>query len=471
MKETTFQKVEIKKHDCCFKSAKDANKYLQLADAFLESHPEIIYWTERNSSKKGVFYKYSGGVYKEVSTLEVEQMLIDFKPPDSHILIPSLLSQGKQMETMNNIMRRRFFYRDSFNPEGIVNFRNGFYSIDDDLLNVHTMNIISTNQLPYTYNKNADCPCFMKALCDATSGDFAKISVIQEFAGYCLTRDTKLEKMLFLIGAAGSGKSTVLDGITAMLGEENVSCATMEKIGQPRYAGLFVDKIANIATEIPKDVQGFEESLKAVVSGEKITVDTKFIPSYDARPFCKFIFAGNDLPTISDTSDAIFRRMLLVYFNNAIPQDAMDTNLKAAIRKEGAGIFNWAVDGLKRLKKHNGFTITADMKVDIDVIKLQNNSVYYFMTENYEVGVDKDNYVVFDELYEHFKDFCFKVGAKGIYKKVVFGKELRKIYPKDLSDGVKWISNSTRKVFYGVRTKGSAPAPQPATNEPITWTE
>jgi len=447
------KKVEIKEHVASFKFAKDANAYLQLADAFLECHPEIIYWTERNNTKKGLFYRYASGLYSIISTLEVEQMLIDFKPTDAHLVVPSALSQCKQMETMQNIMRRRFFYRDNFNPEGIINFKNGFFNVEDGKLVPHTMNIISTNQLPYNYDPSAKCENFMKALHDATSSDPAKIAIIQEFAGYCLTRDTRLEKILFLIGASRSGKSTILDGITAMLGEDNVSCATMEKIGQPRYAGLFIDKIANIATEIPKDTRGFEEALKNITSGEKITVDTKFIPAYDARPYCKLIFAGNDLPAISDTSDAVFKRMLLVYFNNVVADEVKDTDLKYRVRKEGSGIFNWAYEGMKRLVANKKFTFSQEMNNNLEDLRVQNNSVYYFIKEHYEITENPEDFVVYDDLYHEFKDFCGRVGSIGIYKKIVFGKEIKKIFPKEINKEVKWVAGTTKQVWTGLRKK------------------
>lgn len=447
------QEIKIKEHNASFKFAKDANAYLQLADAFLEAHPEIIYWTECNSTKKGLFYRYNNGLYKAVSILEVEQLLIDFKPKDAHLCTPSQLSQSKQMETMQNIMRRRFFYRESFNPPGVINFKNGFFDIKTGSMFPHTMNIISTNQLPYNYDPEAKCDEFMKALYDATSGDSSKIAIIQEFAGYCLTQDTRFEKVLFLIGASRSGKSTVLDGITAMLGEENVSAATMEKVGQPRYAGLFIDKIANIATEIPKDSSGFEEALKAITSGEKIVVDTKFIPAYNAKPNCKFIFAGNDLPAISDTSDAIFERMLLVYFNNVVSKEDRDPGLKYRVRKEGSGIFNWAYEGMKRIIENNEFSFTPSMSNDIEDLKIQNNSVYYFISENYEVTGSVNDFVVAEDLYEHFKDFCHKVGSKGIYKKIVFGKEIKKIFLDKVNKTNKWISGTTKMVWTGISKK------------------
>ena len=455
---------KIKKHTAVFKNDKNAGKWLRLADTFLESHPEILYWTERNSTKKGLFYVYGSGLYSVVSTLEVEQMLVDFKPEDNSISIPSLISQAKHQETMHNIMRRRFFYRDRFNPEGIINFRNGFFDIETGELGEHSMDVISTNQLPYNYDSEAKCPNFLKALNDAVEGDVKKIRIIQEFVGYCLTRETKYEKALFLIGAASSGKSTVLDGIEAMLGKENVSNTSMEQLCQPRYAGNFIDKIANIDREIPRDISGYEEALKKIITGEAVKVDTKFIPSYDARPYCKVIFSANDMPRIADTSNALFRRMLLIEFNNVIPNHKVDVDLKERAKTEGAGIFNWALLGLKRLNENKKFTASQEMEDSIRELKMQNNSTYYFITECYNIEQGNEVYVTMSDLYEKYKEFCHKIGAKGIFKKITFSKEVRKTFGKDIETGQVRIDGVNHRVWLGMIEK-----PLYEQNEQVEW--
>jgi len=444
---------KIKKHTAVFKNDKNAGKWLRLADTFLEAHPEILYWTERNSTKKGLFYVYGKGLYSVVSTLEIEQMLVDFKPDDNSISIPSLISQAKHQETMHNIMRRRFFYRDRFNPEGIINFQNGFFDTETEELSEHSMDIISTNQLPYNYDPEAKCPNFLKALDDAVESDIQKLSIIQEFVGYCLTRETKYEKALFLIGASGSGKSTVLDGIEAMLGKENVSNTSMEQLCQPRYAGNFIDRIANIDREIPKDISGYEEALKKIITGESVKVDTKFIPSYDARPYCKIIFGANDMPRIADTSNALFRRMLLIEFNNVVPDEKIDVDLKERAKNEGDGIFNWALVGLKRLNENKKFTASPEMDESVRELKMQNNAIYYFISECYDIEQGDEVHVTVDDLYDKYLDFCHKIGSKGIYRKNSFSKEMKKTFGKAINQRQKKIDGINNRVWLGMIEK------------------
>lgn len=454
--------IEIKKHVNCFQFAKDANKYLQLADAFLSDHPEILYWTERNNSKKGLFYVYKNGVYSIVSMFEIHQKLLEYKPDDPSTAIPSLLSYAKQNETLNYIMSRRFFYREMFDPEGIINFKNGLLDINTYEMRPHTMDIISTSQLPYAYDKDAKCPNFMKVLNDATKGDISYIKIIQEFAGYCLVKTTKYQRGLFIIGAAGSGKSSVLRGIEVMLGRDNVSSTTMDQLSDPGYAGNFFNKSANIDTEISKNIKSYEEAVKKIIVGDMIKVNTKFLPSFDIKPTCKLIFAANDMPIINDTSNGVFRRMLLIYFNNVVKD--IDPDIDDRIEREGAGIFNWALEGLKRLTENNGFTQSSRMVEDIEDLKMQNNPVYFFIKENYEITGSKANFVTYNDIYSTYKDFCYEIGAKGIFKKQMLGKEIKKIFHEELEIGQKSINGTTVRGWFGLIRKAKR-----GDSEEIEW--
>ena len=442
------------KHEIKFSGHNNANKCLELADDFLVSHPELLYWTERNDSRKGLFYRYKDGVYKSCSSLEIDNMLLDYDPINKSLYLPRSLSDARFQETIRNIKRRRFFYREVFNQQNIVNFKNGFFDIIDGDLMPHSMEIVSTIQLPYFYEPQADCPLFKKVVFESLENDIRKIMILQEFMGYCLTQGTKYERGLFIVGASGSGKSTVLEAIEKMLGHENCSSIRMDMLADARYTGQLLDKLANIDNEIPQDMKNYEEALKKIVSGQKITVDTKFIPTYDAFPTCKLIFAANDLPRISDSSDGIFRRMLLLYFNNVVEKENIDYDLKQKIKEnECPGIFNWAYEGLKRLNTNREFTFSETMQKQVEEVKLINNSIYYFITENYEVTGKENDYIGFDELYEGYRAFCGKIGAKGIFKVNTFGKEVMKCFVKKIDSSRRSINGIQKRVYHGLREK------------------
>lgn len=461
---------KITPHKAEFTFENNANKYLELADLFLEAHPEILFWTEPNDTKKGIFYKYTKGIYKRCSAFEIENMLLKFKPTQKSIVLPKSLSDTKIQEVMRNIKKRRFFYSDMFNQENIINFKNGFFDVKTGKLMDHTMDIISTIQLPYNYDKDAKCPLFIKTINESLEGDLEKIGIFQEFIGYCLIKSTKYERALFLVGEAGTGKSTLLEAVEAVLGEENCSSIRMDMLCSPQYVGNLLDKYVNIDREIPQEISNYEDALKKIISGEKVTINTKYIPTYDAKPFCKLIFAANDLPRISDTSNAVFRRLLLLDFNNVVDIDKIDVNLKQKLKQECAGIFNWAFTGLKRLDFNEKFTTSNNMVSRINELKLLNNSVYYFVSENYIVTGNKNDYVIIEDVYKRYKEFCSEVGAKGIFKKIVFGKEMKKIFVKKIKAESKRLGGVTKRVWTGIRKKTALDDMEEAEEaEMITW--
>jgi putative DNA primase/helicase len=458
---------KTQKHIAKFSSKNNSNKCLELADAFLEAHPELLYWTEANDSKKGLFYRYKEGVYRACSPFEIENLLLVYVPEDKEIILPKSLSEAKRQEVIRNVKMSRFFYREAFNQEHIINFKNGFFDVVDGELMPHSMDIISTIQLPYAHDPKAECPLFMKVVEESLEGDFEKIMILQEFIGYCLTSNTERERALFLVGAACSGKSTVLDAVKATLGEQNCSCVRMDMLADCRFTGQLIDKYANIDTEIPQNMENYEDALKKIISGESITINTKFVPTYEAKPSCKLIFAANDLPRISDTSDGVFRRILLLYFNNVVSKENIDYDLKAKIKaNECPGIFNWAFQGLMRLRKNKEFTYSKTMVDQVEDLKLQNNSVYFFINEHYEVTGDVNDWIIADEIYDEYKAFCGEIGAKGIFKKNIFGKEVKKCFVKKVDINRKTFGGVQKRIYTGIRKLGTIDL---AKGEKIDW--
>jgi putative DNA primase/helicase len=440
-----------------------ANDYLRCAEEFLRENPEIIFWSERDNTRKGLFYIYADGVYKPVSSLEVDKRLIDFNPSGHGVVIPRKISEAKRMEILANVKKLRFFYSDAFNPSGVLNVKNGLFYVEDRSLNPHTMDILTTNQLPYDYDPDAKCDTFLYALDHAVGGDKDKIEIIQEFAGYCLTKDTDIEKGLFLVGAAASGKSTVLEGIEAMLGKHNISNLTMEQLCQPRFAGVFVDKLANIDNEVPHDTTRYDEAIKKIISGQGVTVDIKFLQTYTIKPCCKLIFAANDMPRISDSSEGLFRRIILIDFNNVIPPDKRDRKIKERVRTEGAGILNWALIGLNRLLKNERFTESKSVDDNVEELRMLNNAVYYFIMENYDINALESDVVPMQTLYEEYIRFCNHTGSYAKFKNRSFYKEIKKIFVGKIAEKVVNLSGGTVRVFTRIRRK--------LPNEKINWEE
>jgi len=123
---------------------------------------------------------------------------------------------------------------------------------------------------------------------------------LQEYAGLCLTADTSYEIALWLYGPRGSGRSTVIEGLLAMLGAR-AGRLSLRDIAESRFRlPAVVGKTCVYATE------GISEYIKAadtiinIVSGEPVMIEHKGRDAYQYRPGAKIIWAMNDLPQLRD---------------------------------------------------------------------------------------------------------------------------------------------------------------------------
>jgi putative DNA primase/helicase len=71
------------------------------------------------------------------------------------------------------------------------------------------------------------------------------------------------------------------------------------------------------------------------------------------KPFAKHFLAMNEIPTIDDTSHGMWRRIYIIEFPKTFNEDEMDVFLIDKLKNELSGIFNWAIEGYKRLRDRN----------------------------------------------------------------------------------------------------------------------
>lgn len=233
------------------------------------------------------------------------------------------------------------------------------------------------------------------------------IRQIQEFFGYCLTRETRYGKCLFLLGPGSDGKSTLLKILRKLVGDQNCAAVAFRDMEDQFYRSALYNKMLNISTEVGSKAM---ESMyfKAIVTGDTISAAFKNKTPFDFTPFCKLAFAANRLPRVLDNSDGFFRRVLPVRFKRQFFGQNDDKFLEEKLTAELPGIFLWALAGLKRLRAQGGFTQckeTDDLLMDY---KRLNSAILCFVEEKCELGAN--NEVSKEGLYTEYKSYCDKYG-------------------------------------------------------------
>ena len=276
----------------------------------------------------------------------------------------------------------------------------------------------------------------------------------QEFAGYCLLRSAKYHKALLLIGGGRNGKSTYLRVITCLLNPKNVSNTPLQLLTTSRFAlGELYGKLANIAGDLPAIALKETGTFKAVVAGDDIRGERKFMDEYTFRPYAKLMFSCNEVPATPDDSDAFFERWIMVNFPNQFldddPKTDKDLEEKLTTQKELDGIFLWALEGLKRLLNNKRFSGSRTIEDTRNEYTQASNPVKAFVEKYLEPSFDGS--ITKDEVFRLFTEYCRKNKIPLITKNKL-SMELTNYIPAK-SDRTK-IEGKTVRIWRGITIMG-----------------
>ncbi|WP_339760747.1 phage/plasmid primase, P4 family [uncultured Hoeflea sp.] len=202
------------------------------------------------------------------------------------------------------------------------------------------------------YRPDAKAPEFQKFF-QTVQPDPAVRLFLQRFFGYSLLGLTKEQCLLFFYGAGRNGKSTFIDLMTEMMGNYAVTLSVDSFAGEGRRSGAeATPDLARLpgarlvaASEPESGVHLKESLIKTLTGGERIPVRRLQQEFIEVIPQFKIVMVGNHKPVIRDTSDGIWRRVLLVPWEIQIPSDQVDRRLPEKLRAEADGVFAWLVRG------------------------------------------------------------------------------------------------------------------------------
>lgn len=200
---------------------------------------------------------------------------------------------------------------------------------------------------------------FLSFLHEASGGDLEIVDFLQRMCGYDLTGSTKEQKLFFLHGDGGNGKSVFSNVIAHCLGSYG-GVASMDMIASSRgerhptsWAAL-KGKRWVIASETEKN-RGWDESkIKVATGGDPITARFMRADEFTYLPQFKFHIVGNHEPKLRDVEEAMRRRFVLVPFKHK--PSVVDRDLEEKLRAEGPAILRWMIEGCF-LWQRNGLAV------------------------------------------------------------------------------------------------------------------
>lgn len=318
------------------------------------------------------------------------------------------------------------------NPD-YVSCLNGLLYLPTRTLSPHDPKYYITHALNFAYDPLAIAHTWHYYLETTLAPDVT--TFLQEFAGYCLTTATKYETAVWLYGQRGAGKSTFIQGLMAMLGGRCGSLG-MGDISSRFALADIAGKTLLVATEHPASTHAATATINSLISGEPVRSEQKFEKAIYVIPRAKICWAMNDLPNITSANDGIFRRVHIVEFA-ARPKSKVVTSLKDQIMQEGAGILNWALEGLERLQARDGFDTPASVTDATRDFQETSDMANVFIVEHYSMGDDLKTKS--SDLHSHFVRWRKEHGVNTHYSAVAASAEWQRLgFAKYKSDGVMW---------------------------------
>lgn len=361
------------------------------------------------------------------------------------IMIKHLPQLKKQQRTeVLSFMMAYIDHNTEVSSANFIAFKNGIYDLSEGKLEPFTNDRVMTNKINWNYNPKAYSELVDRVLNNLACDDESVRLLLEEVIGYCFYRRNELRKAFMLKGKKHNGKSTFLDMLGHLLGEDNISALDLSDLGHEyKAAGLF-GKLANLGDDIEDEFIPSAGIFKKVVSGDRMSANVKFAAPIEFNPYCKLIFSGNTIPRLGrgKDSDAIIDRLVIIPFNASFRKGKENYNTWIKYDLRTAECMEYLVkiglEGLHRVLANNGFTTTEAIKQELTDYAESINPISTFFVEMGDSMANEPT----KKCYRMYDQFCYENAMKPI-SHVEFSKQVKDYFGYDIKT-VRYEGKPTR---------------------------
>ncbi len=309
-----------------------------------------------------------------------------------------------------------------------IAFKNGIYDLVTDTLLPYSPEYVITNRIPWDYIPDAQSELAERTLNKLACDDPSIVALLQECIGYCFYRRNELGKAFILTGDKSNGKSTFLDVIKYMLGDENISALDLKELGDRFSTSMMFGKLANLGDDIGDDfLSGTQVStFKKIVTGNRIKAERKGQDPFEFNPYIKMLFSANDIPRMKDKTGAVLRRLVIIPFNAtfSVADPDFDPYIKYKLVEQESieYLIRVGVEGLRRVIQQNHFTQSERVDREIKEYEEENNPIAGFIEDQ---GLDMIENQLTADVYKRYQVFCADNSLTPM-SNIVFSKQINK---------------------------------------------
>lgn len=299
--------------------------------------------------------------------------------------------------------------------------RDNFHPLDEKLIFANTptsKSDYSSKKLNYSLEEG-DISAYDKLISTLYAPEERK--KIEWAIGSIVSGDSKnIQKFLVLYGAAGTGKSTILNIIQSLFdGYYSVFDAKALGSSSNSFALEAFKSNPLVAIQHDGDLSRIEDNtrLNSLVSHELMTVNEKFKSTYSNR-FNAFLFMGTNNPVkITDAKSGLTRRLIDVRpSGNKVPHSEYTKLVNKIPFELGAIAYHC-------LNVYKSDPLAYDNYVPKDMLE-ETNDFYNFMSDNY-FSFKEHNGVTLKSAWEMYKTWCEESNIAYPMPKRIFRGQLK----------------------------------------------
>ena len=383
-------------------------------------------------TKEYEMFVYQNGYYTQATN--------EIIYPEIQLVLGPKTTLSAKREIFGLIASMTIKRRDVFTTASLdlIPLINGVYDRSTKTLLPHSPDYKFTIQFPIIYDANATCPLTSTFLDQVF--DENQRTVVEEWLGYYFYRNYQFKKAIIFVGEGDTGKTTVLQVINNLIGLQNISGISLQKMATDKFAAAqMFAKHANIWDDLDsKDISG-TGNFKIATGGGTISGEYKFGNQFMFVNFAKLTFACNKIPDVKDFNDpAYFLRWLVVRFERPIEKKIPNLIKTLTTDAERSGLFNLAMQGLDRLLEQSAFSYD---KTPLDTqreMMRSGSSIAQFAAEKLEQ--ENGAQISKEELYDIYSQFCADNGAPAETIQM-FGKKIL-FYTPYMTEGLLTTTSS-----------------------------
>lgn len=267
-------------------------------------------------------------------------------------------------------------------------------------------------------------------------------SLIQEYVGVSLFGITpRLQSALVWIGEGANGKGVLTETIEKLFPPSSVVSVLPSNWQDDNHAIAFTDALINLVDEMPKEAAVQSARFKAIIAGDLLTCNRKYLDQLTFRPRSGHVFSCNELPEWSDPTHGMWRRLIPIEFNRTFSPKDTDwvprADLIAALEADLPGIYACVLRAGARVALSSRLTVPAAAKALKKAWRGDLDSVARWIQEG--LGPDFAEWTKASDLHDKYGKWCRRKQLKPV-SLVAFGRRLSAIgwNKRRRGDGTLW---------------------------------